>query len=141
METHWSLGVLIGIPVMSLILLALLGVGIFLLIHWNNDRSFGVIVLIVFVIVLGFTLLAFFPYKAEYHQWRTVEGTIQDIGSRQISDGKAMSTRYVFVIDGQPYGVDDTRASVAKKGDHVRLSCIKEWQWASVPGWACRWNQ
>lgn len=52
-----------------------------------------------------------------------------------------MSTRYVVVIEGQPYGVDDTRAALLKVGDSVSLLCTKEFVWGSNNnGYACNWN-
>lgn len=91
------------------------------------------------LITLIISAIVFWPYEAQYHQWRPITGQVQQISSRMIADGKAMSQRFGVVIDGQPYAVDDTRASLLKVGDRVSLMCIKEWQWASTPGDACRW--
>jgi hypothetical protein len=93
--------------------------------------------MVVTTVIAGFTM---WPWAPSFHQWYRVHGTVQDTGSRQISDGKSMSTRFVFRINGQPFGVDDTRAALTKVGDVVDLMCKKEYVFRSQPGWACNWN-
>lgn len=145
LETRWSLGVLIGLPVLALILVACLAATIKgISVVRNGDGEGWLLVglgvgLGLFAIVVA--AFGYWPYKAEYHQWRTVQGVVQDVNKRLIAEDKSMSERYVFKIDGTPYGVDDTRASLVKPGDTVRLSCKREWQYASASGWACRWDQ
>jgi hypothetical protein len=73
-----------------------------------------------------------------------VRGKVQRTSSRFISagDNKGTNQRFVFVINGHPYGVDDTRASLTHRGDRIHLRCKKEHQWFqrySDDGWACRW--
>ena len=106
---------------------------------WDFDGAGVVVGAIGLVLTLAITGFATWPWEAQYHQWRPVSGVVQQVSSRMIADGKAMSQRFVLVIDGQPYGVDDTRASLVKVGDTVSLMCTKEWVWASTPGDACRW--
>lgn len=139
LETHWTLGVLVGIPVLATLALALIVVGIVCV--RIDAIEMTVLAGIFLVIMVGIGIPSFYPFKAEYHQWRTVEGTVQEIGKRLISADKSMSERYVLKINGKPYGVDDTRASLVKVGDHVRLSCKREWEYASTSGYACRWDQ
>lgn len=84
-----------------------------------------------------------FTTSGDYHAWNTKQGKVEQIGKRLISSGdNGMSERYVLTLDGVPYGVDDTRASIAKVGNVVTLRCKKDYQWA-VPreshGWVCRW--
>lgn len=149
MDVQWSLGVLIGLPIYAV----LLGVTIWFLLKgvrgvWRDgwkDRygmTYGALMTLAAGIALAvmapIIAALYWPYKAEYHQWKPVEGKVTQIGSRLIGGGST-SQRYVLAIDGQPYGVDDTRASLVKVGDAVKLSCIREWQYASNPGWACRW--
>ena len=135
----WTLGVLIGVPVFVIILAAIL---IFAgLAFREGEDVIGVGAVFASLAVVGLALWAFFPYSSEYHQWRPVSGTVQAVSHRLISTGdKTMSERYVVKIDGQPFGVDDTRAGLLKPGDHVDLACKKEWQYAAESGWACRWR-
>lgn len=150
---HWTLGVLIGLPIAALLTLALLAVTVGVVwsvahdhrtsnygYHWT-DYFYAVPWLVGAVIVVGITALCFFPYQAEYHQWRPVEGTVQQIDKRMVSNVDGMEERYAVTINDTVYGVDDTRASTLREGSHVRLSCIKEWQWASSPGYGCRWGE
>ena len=88
--------------------------------------------------LIGFGIV---NWNSDYLYLHNISGTVQQVASRQISDGKTMSTRYVFQINGQPYGVDDTRAALAKPGDHVTLNCTKEFVYGSTDnGWACNWG-
>ncbi|HEX2551557.1 MAG TPA: hypothetical protein VHK64_08180 [Nocardioidaceae bacterium] len=100
----------------------------------------GIVAFAVLVVQLA-NIWGFWPLDMSYHRWYKVDGTVEQVGSRQIADGNAMSTRYVLQLGGQPFGVDDTRAALAKPGDTVHLKCAKEWQYNSDdPGWACIWN-
>jgi hypothetical protein len=155
-ETQWTLGFLIGTPIWALLLLALIA-----LIVWGvrsgrrdgwKDRGnmwaaathavvWGAAVLVLAVAIIA-SPLGYYPYKAEYHQWRPVVGQVESVNKRLISSGKSgMEERYVLTIDGKPYGVDDTRAATVKAGDTVSIKCKRDWQYASVPGYVCRWNQ
>ena len=148
----WSLGVLVGGPVAAITIIVALVVAMwFALGAWRERRAHGdpVDCLVAAAIALGVAVIAgalaaapgtgFYPYDSEYHQWREVAGVVEQVDSRQIADGKGMSERYVLVIDGQPFGVDDTRAATVRKGNEVKLSCKREWQYASESGWGCRW--
>lgn len=97
----------------------------------------GLLTLVVF-------LIASWPLKYDYHHWVDKRGKVTKIGSRFISAGDNGGTnqRFVFVLNGQAYGVDDTRASLARVGDAVHIRCKKEHQFFqnySDDGWACRW--
>lgn len=146
----WSLGTLIGLPiaVAVVLVLAVLATGLIRAARstddeiaaeflWPGGIVAGVVALVVAVITAS--PVGMYPYASEYHQWRDVTGTVDRVESRQIADGNGMSERYVFVIGGQPFSIDDTRAAVADKGDHVSLRCKREWQYAAESGWACRW--
>jgi hypothetical protein len=95
------------------------------------------------LVIGGIWLWASWPLKYEYHHWVDKQGIVQAVGHRLISNGDSgINDRYVFRISGQPYGVDDTRASLTKVGDKVHLRCKKEHQFFqhfSDDGWACRW--
>lgn len=141
----WSLGTIIGLPVWGIILIAL-GVGLFLVASNRFDLSSGDrrgllwILNFLFIGTVIFGSVVYWPFDAQYHRYWKVTGTVDNIGSRQISDGKSMSQRYVLDIGGQPFGVDDTRASLVKVGDKVTLLCKKEWQYSAKSGWACNWG-
>ena len=146
----WSLGTLIGLPVGIIVTVAFLAAGAYLIRTSRRNDAFDPGEMLVFggtstligAVILGLLLspLGMYPYDSEYHQWREVSGTVERIESRQIADGNGMSERYVFVIAGQPFGIDDSRAAVAEEGDTVTLRCKREWQYASESGWGCRWG-
>jgi len=152
LETKWALDMLIGAPLLGVVLTALLVMAVLgwwsairdggtNKYGWTAQRMAATWSTVALAFLLPLALLAYYPYKAEYHQWRTVDGTVSEVGNRLLGTGSGMEQRYVLVIDGQPYGVDDTRASLVKVGDEVHLRCIRDWQYASTPGWVCRWNQ
>jgi hypothetical protein len=87
---------------------------------------------------------ASWPLKYDYHHWVDVRGKVERVSSRFISAGDDAGTnqRFVFVIGGKAYGVDDTRAALAHRGNRVHLRCKKEHQLLQRyedDGWACRW--
>lgn len=88
--------------------------------------------------LIGFGIVG---YSADYLTMKPVRGTVEQVASRQIASGKAMETRYVAVIDGQPYGIDDTRAALIKPGDTISLMCTREFVYGSQNnGYACNWG-
>ena len=85
-----------------------------------------------------------FTTSADYHAWNVKEGKVERVAKRLIPSDKGMAERYVVTINGQPYGIDDTRAALIKAGDSVSLRCKKDFQWGiprEAHGWACRWNK
>ena len=134
----WDFGFTVGLWIAVIVAMVSIA-AIVVDIKWDFDGAGivgGSLGLLITLVVVG---ISTWPWEAQYHQWRPVSGQVEEISSRMIADGKAMSQRFVVVIDGQPYGIDDTRASLLKVGDEVSLMCIREWQWASTPGDACRW--
>lgn len=146
---EWSLGVLVGLPVVLTIVIGGLIIGGLCIRRWLNGHSDDEVALAGFgALALAFITgliygIAMIPWSAEYHQWRPVAGQVQQVDSRLVetSSGDGVRERYVVVIDGRPYAVDDTRAALLKTGDQVSLMCIREWEWASDPGYACRWGK
>lgn len=140
--TIWGIIALItGAIFLLLALFALFG-----MIRWGWDEfapvlgglSFLCSLPALIIPLIGFGLVG---WNSDYLAYHPVSGTVQQMASRQIADGKSMSTRYVAVINGQPYGIDDTRAALLKAGDHVDLNCTKEYQWGSTNnGYACNWG-
>jgi membrane protein implicated in regulation of membrane protease activity len=137
LETHWTLGVLIGYPIAGLILLAAI-IATVLMFRFDEEMMgwFGIVAIVIVSVAVA---AASYPWKPEYHQFRTVQGPVQEVGKRLIAEDKSMSERYVLKINGQAYGVDDTRASLVKVGDTVTISCRRDWQYASTSGYVCRW--
>lgn len=145
----WSLGTLIAFPIAVLVCIGLV-VALVFAFRWHKteryDKEFPKLVIGVSMVALlvniGFTAFGMYPYSSEYHQWRHVSGTVDSVHSRFISStsGESTEQRFLLTIDGQPFGVDDTRASGVKPGDHVDLVCKKEWQYAANSGWGCRWS-
>jgi hypothetical protein len=85
-----------------------------------------------------------FSTSHEYHAWNVKQGKVTQVSKRIVSNGdNGISERYVVRFgDEQLYGIDDTRASLIKPGDSVRLKCKRDWQWGiprEAQGWACRW--
>lgn len=141
-----TLGAMVGIPVLvAVVLIGLLcwAAGIWM-VRTEDLREEGWTLIggtFIGLVIAGIIFVAsWFPFDMTYHHWYRVEGQVESIGMRNIRDGDGMSQRYVFVIGGQPWGVDDTRASVTKTGDFVKLKCKKEWVYQSKSGWACNWN-
>jgi hypothetical protein len=112
---------------------------------FDGDLStlFGAMAFVAALIAAAFPIVGFsvVGWSPDYLAFHPVHGVVQQIASRQISEGKGMSQRYVFTIDGQPYGVDDTRAALVKPGDAVSLNCTREFVWGSTNnGYACNWG-
>ncbi len=89
------------------------------------------------------TIVAYWPLSADFHKYYPVTGTVQTVDSRLIGNGDSgVSQRFVVVLkeSGQPFAIDDTRATLLKPGDSVKLRCKREFEFNSVPGWGCKWN-
>ena len=140
MNNQWSLGVLIGLPLVGLVLLICLIVfaaGLFA--SYSEDAWFlsggSAVIALITLAIVG---LSYYPYKAEYHQWRPTTGVVTDMNKRLVSDGdNGMSEKIVVVINGQEYGCNDTRCSLVEKGDTLTLKCKRSYEWSSVPGYDC----
>jgi len=82
-----------------------------------------------------------YPWKAEYHEWRAVTGTVATIDSRLAPTGQngGMEDKYVITYQGsdQEYGVMDTRAASVQRGDTLSLTCVRRWQWSGTHGYDC----
>ena len=158
-EGNWTLGVLVGIPISALFIIGLTGIGLAIILasrrtakpradgthhpfhFWAGEFiPLGWFSLGIAIVWAGIAAVAYIPYGKDYHYWTPVTGAVEEIDSRLISSGDGMAERYVFTIDGQPYGVDDTRAATVDEGDRVALLCKKEWQWQAADGWGCRWG-
>lgn len=138
----WSLGVLIGVPVC--VLLVLIGLAIAGFLFYDGEPGMGVVGIACVVTCIGVVLspIGYYPFDAEYHQWRKVSGVVEDSGSRLLasSDGKATEQKIVVRFAGSDldFGCQDTRCALIKKGDTLDLKCKRAWQYQSVSGYDCR---
>ena len=85
-------------------------------------------------------LWVLWPFDWDYLSWHEVDGKVDQVSSRLVPQNRGMAQRFVLVMDGRPFAVDDTRASLVKAGDRVTLACKKEYQYAAESGWACNWG-
>lgn len=145
-----SLGTIIGLPIL---LILAVGSAVAGLLIWRYrlraddfDGPFfagfaiGAWVLAA-VLAIG-TAIGMWPYKAEYHAWRTTSGTVKAMDSRLVASGDkgAMTQRFVVTYtDGRQRACDDTRCATVKPGDVLTLNCKRAYQWGATPGWDCNW--
>jgi hypothetical protein len=154
---EWTLGVKLGLPVAAMLAVACLAALVFGLVvvrheHRKNygDTAPGWIVsgiatvgLLVTVVI---TLFCTWPLDAAYHQYRDVTGTVQQVSSRLLSAGDKGGTNQKFVVvlrgdPGRPFGIDDTRAALLRRGDTVHLRCIRVYEYGSTnAGYDCKWG-
>ena len=81
-----------------------------------------------------------FPWRAEYHEWRAVSGTVEQVNHRLTSNGdKSMEDKYAVKFAGnrQQYGVLDTRMATVQEGDQLIITCVRRWQWSGTHGYDC----
>lgn len=154
-----SAGLLFGVPVAVLVVIVCLALAAVVWVKtlpherkggYGNYRydGLGGVILGAFgvaIVTVLLTALLMWPWKYDYHHWVDVQGTVQKVSSRLVSAGDkgGSNQRFVVVLNGKAYGVDDTRASLLKVGDPVKLRCKKEYEWGSslsANGWACKWN-
>lgn len=147
-----SLGFIVGLIVASVFVLAgLAGVVIGrVIIHRDEiyDAEFvgrmyfwpGVLVIL---LTAGISAAGFYPYDMQYHRYKHVEGTVDVAEARMLADGDGTSQTFAvrFKESGETYRCDDTRCSLLKPGDHLSLWCIRQWEYASTSGWACRFDK
>jgi hypothetical protein len=95
------------------------------------------------VIAVGLLAWGLYPYQWEYHSYRHVEGTIAEVGVRMLGGDGGTTQSYAVRLqgDGGEYRCDDTRCSLVKPGDTIALWCIREWHYASTPGWVCNFDR
>lgn len=151
---QWTLSVLVGLPLIGLVLLISLVVLIITTIgaikDWDNERGFcAAIAGGALLVLLGTGIgagVGYWPWKAEYHQYNRVTGTVATITSRLISAGDKGGTNQKFVVvltsGSQQYGIEDTRAALLKPGDHVAINCKRAYEYGSSnAGYDCKWAQ
>jgi hypothetical protein len=145
----WSRGVLIGLPLAAVALLAAVaGCVIFGVVAWKDRDGYdsgaylgaSVISALTALVIVGATVWGMWPFKAEYHQWTQKSGTVTDVSSRFLAADKSTEQKFVVHLDdGQEYGCNDTRCSLVKVGDFLTLSCKRTWQFSGTDGWDCNY--
>jgi hypothetical protein len=150
MTTRWSLGVLIGGPVLALVGLLIVAA---LWLVWRLGREWwdreamvprALPVTILSVALAGWlvgVVAGYWPFSAEYHQWRPTSGKVLAISSRFLGNGQSSTTqRFVVQLEGVGQrSCDDTRCALVHKGDVLHLSCKRSWQFSGVPGYDCNY--
>lgn len=145
-ETRWHMGYIIGIPTLAFIVLVLLALTVYAIFKYRDDNSYGdwgvgiFTGVLMILVAAGLLAGAAFPWSTEYHKYFHVQGEVEQVSSRLIPADKGVQQRFVVVVGGKPYGVDDTRASLVKPGQSIDLWCSKDWQYIGEPGWACDWG-
>lgn len=95
------------------------------------------------LVVIGLTLgFSWPPFDLEYHRYKPVDGTIEQIQARMLADGNGGTSQMFAVrLRGNPtmYRCDDSRCSLLDGGDRLWLRCIREWQYAAEDGWKCNY--
>lgn len=129
---------------MVIVLLGATGFGIWMASD-TDTRSMGILWIAGTLVVCSAILVAInFPFDMAYHSYRPVSGTVSNVASRLVDTGnKSTETKYVVTFKGssQAYGCLDTRCALVKPGDHLQLMCIRTWQYASVSGYDCNYDQ
>lgn len=143
-DYHWSLGVLIGIPILIVIVLVAIAIAAMLFWHDEFGIGFGFLAGALAAVVIAAACWWPFAPVRDYHAWNGVQGTVQSSDKRLVKDGDSgMSERYVikFAESQTLYGCDDTRCSLATPGKVIKLTCKREYQFRAYSGWGCRYGQ
>jgi hypothetical protein len=92
------------------------------------------------VALLAGTWWGMYPWRAEYHQWRPIEGIVDRVDSRIVPAGDSSVEQKIVVLfrdNPQQYGVLDTRAAGAHPGDRLAITCVRRWQYSGSDGYDC----
>lgn len=141
-----TVGLLVGLPVTIILLICcLIAYVVFRSSRSSYDKQNAWYALLAAAVVLLIAGIAFWPWKHDYHFYVDKQGRVEHIGSRFLTDSDGnRNQRYVLNINGQPYGVDDTRAASVNVGDEVLIRCRKDHQWFNPlesDGYVCRWGK
>ena len=144
-EATWSLGVLVWLPTLAILTVVLIVGGCFVYRAFKRDSMQDGIILAMawacwvgaLVLAVG-TVIGFYPWKAEYHQYVTKVGTVQSISKRIVGGDKINEKFVARYTDGREFGCEDTRCALVKPGDRLVLACKRTWQYAGVDGYDCK---
>ncbi len=106
---------------------------------WLPVYGAGFVGVLILVATIGLTWP---PFDMEYHRYKPVSGTIDQIQPRMLADGSGGTSQMFavrFAEDGTTYRCDDSRCSLLYTGDRLWLRCIREWQYAAEHGWKCNY--
>jgi hypothetical protein len=149
LEARWTLGVLVGIPL--LVAALIIGVIWTIFAYGTEDRrQFDTSATAGFrffgkfcgpILVLGVLIgasVGYFPYEAQYHQYQETTGIVASIDVRLVSSGDSMQEKFVVVYDdGRERGCLDTRCAAVQPGDILTMECKRIYQWSGTDGWDC----
>lgn len=141
MNEHWSLGWLVGMPLWVVVSTV---VGLFAVsaLFWGDEEKGMIFVgaASVWGLVFFSGLGLLWPLQAPYHKWIPQSGVVAEVNSRLVPTEKSVEQKIVVRFEGvdHEFGCTDTRCALAKKGDHLDLSCIREWEWAATDGYNCK---
>lgn len=142
-----SIGFVVGCICAGIFLIAggaATGAGLYMRRH-DDDWLIAFIPGVLCVLVTaGLTAWGMFPYDMQYHRYKHVAGTVDNVQTRLLADGDSGTTQNFAVRlreAGDIYRCDDTRCSLLKPGDHLELWCIREWQYAATSGWVCKFDK
>ena len=149
-DTHFTLGVFIGLPIAGLFVVGFALLGMWLRKKSENVedfdapylKTFGWISTVVSVIIILAVVVGYYPYGNQYHQFQPKYGTVTAIDKRIVSAGSSsMQEKFVVTFEGskQQYACMDTRCATIEVGDDLSLSCIREWEYSATDGWDCRY--
>ena len=144
-----SLGIIIGLPILAVILIAL-AIAFFVFRAWAktcDEYDRGLVVafkwgaLTAAVSTVTAAAFVFWPFKWEYHSWQKTTGTVQTVSKRLMSTGdKSMEERFVVQFtDGRQRACDDSRCSLLRPGMTLTLRCKRAYQWGATPGYGCNY--
>lgn len=87
-------------------------------------------------VIVGF---AMYPFQAEYHQYRTVQGQVDQVRGEKLNgtDSGDMYISYVFEINGKQYVCEEARCSTIEQGDTAKLRCKPSYHWSGAPTNRC----
>jgi hypothetical protein len=146
-----TIGVLFGLPLAAIVIAVILVLAAVFNRHWREvfgleskwpARLFATALVFLALCVAAVSM---WPWKRDYHQWTPISGQVETATKRLLgsNSGGAMSEVFAIKFRGNStmYRCDDTRCATAQPGKWLRLLCKKEWEYAAVDGWACRYGQ
>jgi hypothetical protein len=141
-----SLGLVLGLPLALLAAAGFLGFAVLCRLsydpnnRYDDSRGFSIAATIVAVLLLIGAGACMWPWEHDYHFWKPVTGRVEKISNRFVGNGDGTDQKFVVVVGGQPYAVNDTRAALVHVGDVIHMRCKRSWQWAANSGWDCNWG-
>ncbi len=140
MDTKISIGFVIAMALLIIVVLLCLIVAVIAFLAEEKGVMFPVIgIAVVWALV---TAGLCWPWEMQYHQWQKTSGVVYQSVGRLISGGDSSGPTEQFVVrfrDGRVRRCDDSRCAGLTPGLTLSLWCMRDWQWASTPGWKCRY--